>query len=31
MGTADSERHFAEVRKGSLTLASHQDPNETED
>jgi hypothetical protein len=25
------ERHFAEVRKGSLTLASRQDPNETED
>jgi hypothetical protein len=25
------ERHLAEVRKGSLTLASRQDPNETED
>ncbi|HXQ01191.1 MAG TPA: hypothetical protein VN845_14150 [Solirubrobacteraceae bacterium] len=25
------ERHLAEVREGSLTLASRQDPNETED
>ena len=25
------ERHLAEVCKGSLTLASRQDPNETED
>ncbi len=25
------ERHLAEVRKSSLTLASRQDPNETED
>jgi len=24
------ERHFTDVRKGSLTLASRQDPNETE-
>jgi hypothetical protein len=25
------ERHFAQVRKGSLTLASRQDPNEIEE